>query len=171
MGLHRIMPPTESARRPLVVFERLNPAEPSVLPSFLLNKTNMVAITLLALLASAASVSATLNLTLKVFGTSSARGVGALRLTTELVNTGNEALTLLKDPRTILRKIPTNSFTIVNEDTFERPKFIGAQVKYSPAAAVASGLKDGFTILAPGASFSMDHDCNSLWRRLFLIRS
>lgn len=54
-------------------------------------------------------------------------GVANLKLTTTLVNTGDETLKLLNDPRGALNRIPTNTFEIINTDTGASPKFAGVK--------------------------------------------
>jgi peptidyl-Lys metalloendopeptidase len=121
----------------------------------------MITAILFAVLASAASVSAAPGLTLKVSGPDVVHGVENLRLVTELINTGDKTLKLLNDPRTILRKLPTNTFDIVREDSKVSPLFAGAKVKYTHEGAATHGQEDAFTILAPGQSFRLTHDCTS----------
>jgi peptidyl-Lys metalloendopeptidase len=121
----------------------------------------MFAAALLAIAASVVSVSAAPGLALKVSGPDNVRGVDSLRLVTELVNTGDETLKLLNDPRTILRKLPTNTFSIVHEDSHASPKFAGAKVKYTHESAAKYGQDDAFTVLAPGQSFKLTHDRTS----------
>jgi peptidyl-Lys metalloendopeptidase len=121
----------------------------------------MITAILFAVLASAASVSAAPGLTLKVSGPDVVHGVENLRLVTELINTGDKTLKLLNDPRTILRKLPTNTFDIVREDSNVSPLFAGAKAKYTHEGAVTYGQEDAFTILAPGQSFRLTHDCTS----------
>jgi peptidyl-Lys metalloendopeptidase len=121
----------------------------------------MITAILFAVLASAASVSAAPGLTLKVSGPDVVHGVENLRLVTELINTGDKTLKLLNDPRTILRKLPTNTFDIVREDSNVSPLFAGAKVKYTHEGAVTYGQEGAFTILAPGQSFRLTHDCTS----------
>jgi peptidyl-Lys metalloendopeptidase len=82
-------------------------------------------------------------------------------LTTELVNTGDETLKILNDPRTILRQHPTNTFAIFHDQSATSPAFAGVKVKYTHEAAVKYGKEDAYTILAPGASVSFNHDRES----------
>jgi hypothetical protein len=55
-------------------------------------------------------------------------GLSNLHLTTTLTNTGDETLKILNDPRTVLKKMPTNTFSIVHEGSGARPLFSGAKV-------------------------------------------
>lgn len=118
---------------------------------------------LFALAATALSVNAAPGLTLKVSGPGSVNGVDSLKLTTTLVNTGDETLKLLNDPRGALHTLPTNTFSIVNEDTGASPAFSGAKAKYVPAAAAKVGKDDAFTILAPGASIDITHNLGAAY--------
>ncbi|KAF7310185.1 Peptidyl-Lys metalloendopeptidase [Mycena indigotica] len=96
-------------------------------------------------------------LSLALTGPREADGVGALRVTARLVNTGDVELRLLNDPRTILNKIETNSFFIA-DGAGRSPTFTGTFVKYSPKKIVERNRTSSFTVLAPGASVEIKHD-------------
>lgn len=88
----------------------------------------MFSAALIALVASAVSVSASTGLSLKVAGPSSeVNGVDALNVVTTVTNTGDETIKLLNDPRGILSKLPTQAFSITNA-VGSSPAFTGAKV-------------------------------------------
>ncbi|KAJ8073492.1 hypothetical protein PM082_011768 [Marasmius tenuissimus] len=98
---------------------------------------------LVGLYLSAISVAAAPGLSLAISGSNNFAGVQDFKITTSLVNTGDKALKLLKDPRTVLSSLPTDRFTISNAE--------GA----SPA------FTDAFIVLEPGASFELEHDLST----------
>src|SRR6266436_5154655 len=98
-------------------------------------------------------------------GPDTVNGVQNLKVVVTITNTGDEALKLLNDPRGPLDTMPTDTFAIQN-DAAEEPDFVGIQVKYVPSVAVAIGGDDAFTVLAPGQSVDVEHDCKC---RLFVI--
>jgi peptidyl-Lys metalloendopeptidase len=69
-----------------------------------------------------------------------------------LKNTGDETLNLLNDPSSVLKKAPTNSFTIADH-TGASPAFTGIVVKYAMNKAVEADKEISFTVLAPGTSW------------------
>jgi len=87
---------------------------------------------LVALVASAVAVSAAPGLTVKT-STPSAKvdGLGNLKVTTTIINTGDETLKLLNDPRGVLDTFPENSFSIT-DTTGSHPLFDGAKVDCVP---------------------------------------
>ncbi|KAB5594811.1 Peptidyl-Lys metalloendopeptidase [Ceratobasidium theobromae] len=111
--------------------------------------------TVSAALLSAMAVSAAPGLVLDVNGPSSAVGVDGLTVTAVLKNTGSESLKLLNDPRTVLSKAPTDTFSITSESG--SPNFTGIKLKYVPATAAAVGKESQFTVLAPGESVEVSH--------------
>ncbi|KAF5343566.1 hypothetical protein D9758_012954 [Tetrapyrgos nigripes] len=114
---------------------------------------------LVALAASAISASA--ELTLKVSGPESVTGVDNLKVTATLTNTGSEALQLLNDPRSLLTKVPTNSFRI-SSSTGASPSFNGIKVKYVPSVAAKSSSAS-FTTIEAGKSVDITHDLSSAY--------
>ena len=74
-----------------------------------------------------------------------------------ITNTGSETVNLLDDPRTLASSDPVDKFSIVHANG-GRPTFTGMFMKYSPEIAARSG---GYTILAPGASIKVIHNCTS----------
>ncbi|KAF7311762.1 Peptidyl-Lys metalloendopeptidase [Mycena indigotica] len=90
-------------------------------------------------------------------GPKEANGVGALIVTAKIVNTGDVKLQLLKDPRTVLNPLHTDTFLISNAAK-KAPAFRGIKIKYSPETVVAQKKASGFTVLAPGASVEVKHD-------------
>ncbi|KAJ8462294.1 hypothetical protein ONZ51_g10989 [Trametes cubensis] len=117
---------------------------------------------LVALVASAAAVSAERGLSLKVSGPEAVDGVDNLKVTTTLTNTGDETLKLLNDPRGALHTLPANTFDITT-DSGEKPSFIGVKVKYVPKHAAKSTSDKSFTVLAPGDSVSVTHDLSAAY--------
>ncbi|KAK1216984.1 hypothetical protein PQX77_020388, partial [Marasmius sp. AFHP31] len=112
---------------------------------------------LVGLCLSAISAAAAPGLSLAVAGSNSFAGVENFKITTSLVNTGDETLKLLKDPRSVLSTIPTDSFVISNAEGAV-PAFIGADAKYNPEWVVKNNIEDAFVVLEPGASFEIEHD-------------
>ena len=55
--------------------------------------------------------------------------LGSLKVTATVTNTGDETLTLLRDPRGILNPFPGKTFTITNS-AGASPLFIGAMVNH-----------------------------------------
>ena len=106
---------------------------------------------LIALVASAIAVSATPGLTVWT-STSNADvyGLENLRVTTTVVNTGDETLKLLNDPRGVLDSFPENTFNIT-DPIGSRPSFIGARVNrlsgYSPNLPACS--RCWFPVIGP----------------------
>lgn len=84
---------------------------------------------LVALIASAVAVSATPGLTVKLSGADKVNGVDNLKLVATVVNTGDETLKLLNDPRGPLSKMPTETFLIEHEATGATPAFTGVKVQ------------------------------------------
>jgi peptidyl-Lys metalloendopeptidase len=142
---------------------------------------------LAALVASAITASAAPSLTVKTSTPNAiVDGLGNLKVTATITNTGDETLKLLNDPRGVLNKFPENSFNITDA-TGSRPSFNGAkvnhasghltsmcaqvfgfrfQVKYSPTYAASLDKPSVFTVLAPGASVNVIHDRE--WDRFWL---
>jgi len=128
---------------------------------------------LLALIASAIAVNGTKSISLKVTGKlqsenilrsrftsragpESVDTVQDLRVTTVVTNTGNEILKLLNDPSSSLSTIPANTFRITSRLSDAAPIFTGVKVKYVPGIAA---VQKAYTVLAPGESIRVDHDC------------
>jgi len=118
---------------------------------------------LVALVASAAAVSAAPGLTVKAsIPNAEVDGLGNLKVTTTITNTGDETLKLLNDPRGVLSTFPEDSFTIT-DTTGSSPLFDGAKVKYSPTYTVSLDDPSVFTVLAPGASKDVIHDLSAAY--------
>ncbi|KAK1235362.1 hypothetical protein PQX77_001421 [Marasmius sp. AFHP31] len=115
---------------------------------------------LVGLCLSAISVAAAPGLSLAVSGSNNFAGVQDFKITTSLVNTGDEALKLLKDPRTVLSSLPTDRFTISNAEGAS-PAFTGARAKFVPEYVVKNNIEDAFVVLEPGASFELEHDLSA----------
>jgi peptidyl-Lys metalloendopeptidase len=64
-------------------------------------------------------------------------GVSNLKVTTTVTNTGDEMLTLLKDPRGVLDTFPAESFAIQHETSGVSPGFIGARVSLFVLGTIA----------------------------------
>ncbi|KAK1235662.1 hypothetical protein PQX77_001104 [Marasmius sp. AFHP31] len=105
----------------------------------------------------AISVAAAPGLSLSVSGSKKLAGVQDFKITTSLINTGNETLKLVKDPRTILSSLPTNCFTISNAEGAS-PVFTGARAKFVPEYVVENNIEEAFVVLKPGASHVVEHD-------------
>lgn len=137
---------------------------------------------LFALAASAVVANAVPSLSLKVSGTlyissllqlatsliaclgpESVSTVENLKVTATLTNTGDETVKLLNDPLSPLSKLPAETFKITSEATGAKPTFTGARVKYVPEVAAAN---KGYTVLAPGQSIDVEHDCKCYQRLL-----
>ncbi|KAF7311786.1 Peptidyl-Lys metalloendopeptidase [Mycena indigotica] len=110
----------------------------------------------------AAAVSAAPGLSLALDGPKEVDGVGALKVTAKLVNTGDVELKLLNDPRTVLHTFETDSFSIADA-AGKGPAFRGAFVKYSPEKVVKENKGSSFTVLAPGASVEIKHDLSKAY--------
>ena len=83
---------------------------------------------LIVLVAFTAAVSATPGLTVKASTPNvEINGLENLRVTTTVLNTGDETLKLLNDPRGVLSSFPENTFNITDA-TGSRPLFNGAKV-------------------------------------------
>ncbi|KAF5343568.1 hypothetical protein D9758_012973 [Tetrapyrgos nigripes] len=113
--------------------------------------------TLVALCLSAISASATSELTLKVSGPEAATGVDNLRVKTTFINTGDETLHLLNDPRSSLTSTATDSFRITSSSG-ATPAFNGLKIKYSPSVAAKLNSSSITTVLTPGQSIDVEHD-------------
>ncbi|CAE6487170.1 unnamed protein product [Rhizoctonia solani] len=109
-----------------------------------------------AVLLSAMAVWAAPSLVLDVAGPASIVDVDGLTVKATLKNTGDVALKLLNDPRTVLSKAKTNTFTISSASG--TPKFTGLYAKYVPSKAAAIAKESTFTILAPGQSIEIEHN-------------
>ena len=86
---------------------------------------------LIALVASAVVVSAGPGLTVKT-STPNAKvdGLGNLKVTATVTNTGDQTLKLLKDPRGVLNTFPENTFSITGA-VGSSPSFNGAKVDHA----------------------------------------
>lgn len=123
--------------------------------------SSIVRTALSGLVLSAIAASAAPGLSLHVSGPDSVDGVQNLKVVTTVTNTGDETLKLLNDPRGPLNKLPAETFAI-SDAAGAVPSFTGIKVKYVPANAVAVGKEDAFTVLTPGQSIDVEHDCTSL---------
>ncbi|KAH9928459.1 peptidyl-Lys metalloendopeptidase [Epithele typhae] len=117
---------------------------------------------LLAVLSLTALAAAAPGLSVSLSGPTTVKGVSNLHVAATVTNTGDEALTLLRDPRGLLHDLPTNAFSIASASG-AGPKFVGAVVKYSPALAAESGAPDAVTVLAPGDAFTVAHDLSAAY--------
>jgi len=89
-------------------------------------------------------------------GPESVNTVQDLKLTTVVTNTGNETLKLLNDPSSCLSTMPADTFRIIGGSSDATPIFTGIKAKYVPGVAA---MQKAYTVLAPGESTSVDHDC------------
>ncbi|KAL0575657.1 hypothetical protein V5O48_006313 [Marasmius crinis-equi] len=120
---------------------------------------------LVGLCLSAVSAAAAPGLSLSVSGSQAlakSTGVENFKITTSLVNTGDESLKLLKDPRTVLSPLHTNSFVISNADGAS-PAFTGAFAKFVPEYVVKNNIEDAFVVLEPGQTFEVEHDLSTAY--------
>ncbi|KAF8745795.1 peptidyl-Lys metalloendopeptidase, partial [Rhizoctonia solani] len=101
-------------------------------------------------------VSAAPGLALDIAAPSSAVDVDSLIVKASLKNTGDVTLKLLNDPRSVLSKANTNTFSISSASG--TPKFTGLRVKYVPSQAAKSSNSSAFTTLAPGQTIEIDHN-------------
>ena len=86
---------------------------------------------LVALVASAVVVSAAPGLTVKTSTPSDkVNGLGNLKVTATVTNTGDQTLKLLKDPRGVLNTFPENTFSITDASG-SSPSFNGAKVNHA----------------------------------------
>ena len=115
---------------------------------------------LLAVAVSAPAVAAAPGLSLKVTGSDVIDCVEEFKVVAILTNTGDETLKLLNDPRSALHTLSTNAFVITASDG-SSPTFTGVGVEYFDNAAKMKDSSD-FTVLAPGQSVSVTHDCKYL---------
>ncbi|KIP10094.1 hypothetical protein PHLGIDRAFT_101670 [Phlebiopsis gigantea 11061_1 CR5-6] len=118
---------------------------------------------LVALVASAVAAAAAPGLSLTLSGAEKVNGVDNLKVVAVVKNTGDETLTLLNDPRGPLSKLPADTFLIQHEATGASPSFTGIKAKYVPTTAAKIGKEDAFTVLAPGASVSVEHDLSAAY--------
>lgn len=114
---------------------------------------------LFILLASALSVSAAPQLSVKLSGAWQVNDASDLKVTATVTNTGDETLKLLNDPRGPLsNKLPTETFQITHQDSGAKPSFTGAVVSLSLQAIAST-----FLIMSSGQVRAID--CYQNWRR------
>ncbi|CAE6469257.1 unnamed protein product [Rhizoctonia solani] len=92
---------------------------------------------------------------------SSTSSVDGLAIITTVKNTGNQALKLVNDPRTVLSTAQTKTFIITKDD--DKPEFTGMIAKYSPQHALKNNVPEHFTILAPGESCQRTHSLSGVY--------
>lgn len=97
-----------------------------------------------------------LHLIIDVTAPASLTDVSALEVVTTITNTGDETVTLLNDPRTVLSSWATQSFIITGESGVEAD-FTGVAVRYIPEV-VAQKAEKSVTILAAGESVDVTHE-------------
>ena len=112
---------------------------------------------LITLATTAAAAQAAPGLSLKVSGPDTINDVENFKVITTLINTGDETLKLLNDPRSALHTFATNTFAITTNDGAS-PAFTGVKVKYSPSNAAKMTDPSIFTVLRPGESVLLIHD-------------
>jgi peptidyl-Lys metalloendopeptidase len=81
-----------------------------------------------------------------------------LKVNATVTNTGDKTVKLLNDPRSPLSTLPADTFEITSADG-ARPSFSGIKAKYVPEVAAS---KQAFTVLIPGQSIEVEHDCECL---------
>ncbi|KAK0244887.1 hypothetical protein EDD85DRAFT_215286 [Armillaria nabsnona] len=114
------------------------------------------------LLAFASVASATKSLTISASAPASILDVSALEVVTTVVNSGDETVKLLNDPRTVLSSWATESFTVVNSAGISAD-FTGVAVRYIPSVTAKKGADHAFTVLAPGESVSVTHELGNFF--------
>ncbi|KAK7058583.1 hypothetical protein VNI00_002219 [Paramarasmius palmivorus] len=102
------------------------------------------------------------GISLSVAAPASIDGVDNFKVTATLVNTGNETLKLLNDPRGPLSQIPTNTFSILSSSG-SSPSFNGVRAKYVPSNVIKENRNESFTVLEPGQSVSIEHDLSAAY--------
>jgi peptidyl-Lys metalloendopeptidase len=118
-------------------------------------------VVLRSLILSAEIVFATPSLSLHISGPRTVDGIENLKLITTVANTGDSTLQLLKDPRGVLSTMPTHKFVIRNA-VGDEPLFTGAIINNGVAdSANVVQDKGDLTILPPGESIDVEHDCTS----------
>ncbi|KAF7303560.1 putative Peptidyl-Lys metalloendopeptidase [Mycena indigotica] len=80
-----------------------------------------------------------------------------LHLIVSLMNTGDVALKLLRDPHTVLDPFPAQKFAITST-TGRPPAFIGGTGKYVPEAVVRANKDDAFLLFPPGSYVNIKYD-------------
>lgn len=103
----------------------------------------------------AAAAAATKSLKVSVAAPSAMADVSDLTVTTTIVNTGDETLSLLADPRSALSSFATNTFAVTH-DSGAGVDFTGVKVRYIPE--MAAKLADTVKVLAPGESVDVTHE-------------
>lgn len=91
----------------------------------------------ISLIASAVAVTAAPGLSLSIAAPDSVDGVQNLKLVAKVTNTGTDTLKLLNDPRTVLNRSPTHTFTITNVNGTS-PVFTGIMVANTSRSALFS---------------------------------
>ena len=115
----------------------------------------------LALFTCIAVAAAARSLIVKASGPEVVWDVSHFDVSTRIINTGDETLRLLNDPRTPLSPFATNSFVVTNSNGLY-PSFNGARVQYLPhIVARRSGEGSLFTVLAPGEFVDVLHEGRS----------
>lgn len=91
-------------------------------------------------------------------------------VTALLTNTGEDTLTFLHDPRTILTTYETEVFDVTNVDRGGKsPKFIGIRVKWSPDYMTVED-KGSYTILEPSQTTTWHHNCERSFLATLLVQ-
>ncbi|KIY61772.1 zincin [Cylindrobasidium torrendii FP15055 ss-10] len=118
-------------------------------------------------LVSASVALATQSVSISTSAPASVTDVTDFEVTTTITNTGDEALTLLKDPRTVLSSWATDAFTVAKEDG-TAADFNGVAVRYISAEAAklkkTTNDESLTTTLAPGESVDVVHELGNFYR-------
>ncbi|CAE6464853.1 unnamed protein product [Rhizoctonia solani] len=110
------------------------------------------------ILCSALLTSADRSLSLKIVAPSATViDVDNFHVATIVSNTGSETLRLLRDPRSPLSTMPTDTFRVVNSKG-DRAEFSGIRVRYDPENDARSGRPESVVELNPGESITVEHD-------------
>jgi len=115
----------------------------------------------LILLAYVLAAAATRSVNVRVSAPEVVSDVDDFDVLTTITNTGDETLKLLKDPRSPLSSIATNTFVVTNSDG-AYPAFSGIKVRYVPEAVAKSRGDSSFKVLAPGESVDVPHEGTDL---------
>lgn len=100
------------------------------------------------------------DLSLCVSGPHTFDGAENIKVVANITNTGDVALNLVNDPESPLNRIPANKFDI-SDAAGRQPLFIGSKSNFIPYDAAVIGKEGDFTVLRPGRSIVVEHDCMS----------
>ncbi|KAF8322710.1 peptidyl-Lys metalloendopeptidase [Clavulina sp. PMI_390] len=120
----------------------------------------MLSAALLAAIAGSSAVLATPSVSVSFSGESLVNGVDNFKVVAQVANTGDETLTLLNDPSTLLTpQWATKSFHIESAEGVV-PEFKGVAVKWSAQSAAAN---KAVTVIEPGKTVSFEHTLSGVY--------